>query len=53
MIIHISIPADNPEHVANVLAELVQGICKPLNWCPGGYMVFRAGEEITLHNSIH
>ncbi|MEM9242759.1 MAG: hypothetical protein AAGA27_01715 [Pseudomonadota bacterium] len=57
MIIHISIPADNPAHVAEVLAELVQGTCKPLNWCPGGYMVFTddnysTGIEILPNNIV-
>jgi len=40
MIVHVSIPAKNPENVAQHLAQLVQGKYKALNWCAGGYMVF-------------
>ena len=40
MIIHISIPATFPKDVATYLAQLVQGECRELSWCPTGYMVF-------------
>lgn len=36
---HISIPVDNPLHVARVLAEIWQGRCLPFAICPGGYIV--------------
>lgn len=40
MINHISIGANNPEHVANVLAELWGGYAMPFPPSPGGYVVF-------------
>lgn len=43
MIHHISIPAENPHHVANVLAELWDGYVVPFI-CPGSYLVL-SGDE--------
>lgn len=40
MINHISIAVDNPEKVANVLAELWNGFVVPFPPCPGSFMVF-------------
>ena len=40
MILHVSLPVKDPRNAANYLAQLVNGVSKPLNWCPGGYMVF-------------
>ncbi len=40
MINHISIGVNNPEHVANVLAELWGGYAMPFPPSPGGYVVF-------------
>jgi hypothetical protein len=41
MIHHISIPARQPEHVAKVLAELMQGYAGPfLGPIPGAYVVY-------------
>ena len=40
MINHISFGANNPEHVANVLAELWGGVAMPFPPSPGGYVAF-------------
>jgi len=40
MINHISIGVNNPEHVANVLAELWGGYAMPFPPSPGGFVVF-------------
>jgi hypothetical protein len=40
MINHISIGVNNPEHVANVIAELWGGYAMPFPPSPGGYVVF-------------
>lgn len=40
MINHISIAVNNPEKVANVLAELWNGFVVPFPPCPGSFMVF-------------
>lgn len=40
MINHISIGVNNPEHVANVLAELWGGYAMPFPPSPGGYVAF-------------
>lgn len=40
MINHISIGVNNPEKVANVLAELWQGYAMPFPPSPGGFIVF-------------
>ena len=57
MINHISIGVHNPEKVANVLAELWNGIVVPFPPCPNSYMVFAndgkgSGVEITPINTI-
>jgi hypothetical protein len=44
MIHHISIPAKNPLHVAEVLAELFKGYCAPFPSHPDSYVAF-AGDE--------
>lgn len=48
MIHHISIPAQNPLHVAEVLAELFQGYCAPFPSHPGSYVAFAADKYGTL-----
>lgn len=48
MIHHISIPAKNPLHVAEVLAELFDGYCAPFPSHPGSYVAFAADEYGTL-----
>jgi hypothetical protein len=48
MIHHISIPAENPFHVAEVLAELFQGYSAPFPSNPGSYVAFAADEYGTL-----
>lgn len=40
MINHVSIGVNNPEHVANVIAELWGGYAMPFPPSPGGYVVF-------------
>lgn len=40
MINHISFGANNPEHVANVIAELWGGYAMPFPPSPGGFVVF-------------
>ncbi len=40
MINHISIAVNNPEKVANVLAELWNGFVVPFPPCPGSFMAF-------------
>jgi hypothetical protein len=47
MIIHLSIPALEPEKVAKTLAKLIQGTFQPLSWYLGGYMVFTNDEFST------
>lgn len=44
MIHHISIPAENPYHVAQVLAEICQGQAIPFYPHPGSYMVLALDE---------
>jgi hypothetical protein len=44
MIHHISIPAQNPRHVAEVLAEVWNGKAAPFPPIPGSYIVFRGDE---------
>jgi hypothetical protein len=44
MILHLSLPALDPQVTAKTLAELVGGIHKPLSWCKNGYMVFTHSE---------
>jgi len=48
MIHHISLPAQNPQHVAEVLAELFQGYCAPFPSHPGSYVAFAADEHGTV-----
>lgn len=45
MIFHASIPADNPEHVARVIAELWQGEAVPFPPIPGTWMAFAFDER--------
>lgn len=58
MINHISIAAQNPEKVANVLAELWGGaMAIPFPPCPGGYIVLAndgrgSGVEVTPINTV-
>ena len=40
MIHHLSISAQNPQHVAQVLAEILQGQPTPHPFNPGGYIIF-------------
>lgn len=40
MINHVSIGVNNPEHVANVIAELWGGYAMPFPPSPGGFVVF-------------
>ena len=47
MLIHISIPAREPERVANVLAELMGCISRRWRPCPGAYAVFTDNEFST------
>ena len=47
MIFHASIPADDPEHVARVFAELWQGEVFPFVF-PGSYVVIPGGEHGTI-----
>jgi hypothetical protein len=44
MIHHISLPAKNPLHVAEVLAELFNGYCAPFPSHPGSYVGLAADE---------
>ncbi len=48
MIHHISIPAKNPLHVAEVLSELFNGYCAPFQSHPGSYVAFAADKYGTL-----
>ena len=48
MIHHISIPAQNPLHVAKVLAELFQGYSAPFPSHPGSHVAFAADEYGSL-----
>lgn len=48
MIHHISIPAKNPVHVAEVLAELFNGYSAPFSSHPGSYVAFAADQYGTL-----
>ncbi|HTZ37956.1 MAG TPA: hypothetical protein VMB84_18140 [Stellaceae bacterium] len=42
MIHHVSIPARDPEHVAGVLAEVMDGRCVPFGPLEGAFMAFGA-----------
>ena len=48
MIHHISLPAKNPLHVAEVLAELFNGYCAPFPSNPGSYVAFAADKYGTV-----
>ena len=48
MIYHISLPARNPLHVAEVLAELFKGYCAPFPSHPGSHVAFAGDEYGTL-----
>lgn len=48
MIHHISLPAKNPLHVAEVLAELFQGYSAPFPSHPGSHVAFAADEYGTV-----
>jgi hypothetical protein len=53
MIHHISISAENPQHVAQVLAEILQGQSTPHPYSSGGYIVFpfdEYGTEIEVYS---
>jgi hypothetical protein len=47
MIHHLSISAENPQHVAQVLAEILDGQPTPHPFSPGGYTVFLFDEHGT------
>lgn len=47
MIHHISISAENPERVANVIAEIWQGYAFPFVAFPGSYIVFKNDDKGT------
>ena len=52
MIHHLSISAQNPQHVAQVLAEILQGQPKPYPFNPGGDIIFpfdEYGTEIEVY----
>src|SRR5919199_2053437 len=52
MIHHLSISAQNPQHVAQVLAEILQGQPTPHPFNPGGYIIFpfdEYGTEIEVY----
>ncbi|MEG3958865.1 hypothetical protein [Microcoleus sp. herbarium2] len=52
MIPHFSISAQNPQHVAQVLAEIIQGQPTPHPLNPGGYIIFpfdEYGTEIEVY----
>lgn len=48
MINHISLPASDPEKVANVLAELFGGVAMPFPPSPGGFVAFADDDRGTL-----
>lgn len=48
MIHHISLPARNPLHVAEVLAELFKGYCAPFPSHAGSHVAFAGDEYGTL-----
>jgi hypothetical protein len=47
MIHHISVAAQNPQHVAQVLAEVLRGQCVPFPPAPGSYMAITMDEHGT------
>lgn len=48
MIHHLSLPAVDPLHVAEVLAELFKGYCAPFPSHPGSHVAFAGDEYGTL-----
>ena len=48
MIHHVSIPARDPQHVAEVLAELMNGRCHPFGPLEGAYMAASGDEQGTM-----
>lgn len=46
-LLHISIPADRPEHVATVLARILGGPALPFPPCPGAWIAFSAADDGT------
>ena len=48
MIHHVSIPAREPRHVAEVLAEVMGGHCLPFGPLEGGYMATSGDEHGTM-----
>jgi hypothetical protein len=48
MIHHVSIPAREPRHVAEVLAELMNGTCLPFRPLEGGFMAISGDANGTL-----
>ena len=47
MLLHASIPADNPEHVARVIAELWRGEMMPFTPHPGAFMAWSGDDRGT------
>ena len=47
MIHHFSIPAENPRHVAGVLAELFDAGFEKFNACPNAFMVYLGDEHLS------
>ncbi|HEX5327623.1 MAG TPA: hypothetical protein VFW75_13205 [Acetobacteraceae bacterium] len=48
MIHHVSISARNPQHVAEVLAEVMHGQCRPFPPFPGSFMAANGDEHGTM-----
>ena len=48
MIHHVSIPARDPRHVAEVLAELMNGKCLPFGPLEGAFMAASGDEHGTM-----
>lgn len=48
MLFHASIPAEDPEHVARVVAELWRGVALPFPPFPGAYVAAAGDERRTL-----
>jgi hypothetical protein len=48
MLYHASIPADDPEHVAHVIAELWRGEVLPFPPFPGAFMAWSGDERRTV-----
>ncbi len=52
MILHASIPAEDPERVARVVAELWRGEARPFPPTPGGWMAFAYDGAGTMIEAI-